>query len=134
MKKKLLMVLAVVLVAALACGLLAGCADPRTDVFFGNGLMPVANKDGFVGYVDEDGNIVIDCQYADASPFYGEYALATYNEEEYFAIDQKGKQVGDIKLSEFDWEVCEGTAIVPACDKTGFIAFSGNSIRSVTLR
>lgn len=124
MKKKLLMVLAVVLVAALACGLLAGCADPRTDVFFGNGLMPVANKDGFVGYVDEDGNIVIDCQYAVASPFYGEYALATYNEEEYFAIDQKGKQVGDIKLSEFDWEVCEGTAIVPACDKiTGLWGF-----------
>lgn len=124
MKKKVLMVLAVVLVAALACGLLAGCADPRTDVFFGNGLMPVANKDGFVGYVDEDGNIVIDCQYAVASPFYGEYALATYNEEEYFAIDQKGKQVGDIKLSEFDWEVCEGTAIVPACDKiTGLWGF-----------
>ena len=124
MKKKVLMVLAVVLVAALACGLLAGCADPRTDVFFGNGLMPVANKDGFFGYVDEDGNIVIDCQYAEASPFYGEYALATYNGEEYFAIDQKGKQVGDIKLSEFDWEVCEGTAIVPACDKiTGLWGF-----------
>ena len=117
MKKKVFIVLAVVLVAALACGLLAGCADPRTDAFFTNGLMPVANKDGYFGYVDEDGNIAIDCKYAGASPFYGEYALVTYSGEEYFAIDKKGKPAGKIKLSEFDDEACQGTAIIAACDK-----------------
>lgn len=124
MKKKVFIVLAVVLVAALACGLLAGCADPRTDAFFTNGLMPVANKDGYYGYVDEDGNIAIDCKYADASPFYGEYALVTYSGEEYFAIDKKGKPAGEIKLSEFDGEACQGTAIIAACDKvTGLWGF-----------
>lgn len=124
MKKKVFIVLAVVLVAALACGLLAGCADPRTDAFFTNGLMPVANKDGYFGYVDEDGNIAIDCKYAGASPFYGEYALVTYSGEEYFAIDKKGKPAGEIKLSEFDDEACQGTAIIAACDKvTGLWGF-----------
>ena len=124
MKKKVFIVLAVVLVAALACGLLAGCADPRTDAFFTNGLMPVANKDGYFGYVDEDGNIAIDCKYAEASPFYGEYALVTYSGEEYFAIDKKGKPAGEIKLSEFDGEACQGTAIIAACDKvTGLWGF-----------
>lgn len=124
MKKKVFIVLAVVLVAALACGLLAGCADPRTDAFFTNGLMPVVNKDGYFGYVDEDGNIAIDCKYALASPFYGEYALVTYSGEEYFAIDKKGKPAGEIKLSEFDDEACQGTAIIAACDNvTGLWGF-----------
>lgn len=45
--------------------------------FFSEGLLPVCNKNGFYGYMDPQGNMVLPCSYVNIHPFSDGYAAVT---------------------------------------------------------
>lgn len=96
MKKRRYILVALVLVAIIASiTALAACKDkPVKDELFTDGLLAVV-KDGAYGYINSNGEVVIDFVYTDASPFVGGYASVTYDGERYFFINTKGERVND---------------------------------------
>lgn len=45
--------------------------------FFSDGLLPVCNKNGYYGYMDPQGNMVLQCSYSNIHPFSDGYAAVT---------------------------------------------------------
>ena len=67
--------------------------DSYQDYYFHEGLSLVQNEDGLWGYVNEDGQEVIPCQWDDAYPFDGGLALVAYSDGKTAYIDHEGKVV-----------------------------------------
>lgn len=67
--------------------------DSYQDYYFHEGLSLVQNKDGLWGYVNEDGQEIIPCQWDVAYPFYGGLAEVVYSDGRMAYIDHDGKIV-----------------------------------------
>ena len=92
--KKIVSFALVALCVACACiFLLTGCASGRvTDGAFSQGLMAV-EQGGLWGYMDEKGEIVIDCKYDIATPFGAGHAAVSEGGRSYL-IDYRGTDSG----------------------------------------
>lgn len=64
--------------------------------FFSEGLMPVLNKDGKAGYINESGQLVIPFKYANAHPFSNGYAAVTKGKGGLFAKMAKAVGAGSL--------------------------------------
>lgn len=101
-KKNIIISLAIVLCVVVAlAGVLAACNDTVNDNMFSAGKLAV-QKDGLWGYIDGSGEMVIDAQYDEASPFAGNYAQVTLGSR-YILIDADGNEV--MELGGIDYEV-----------------------------
>ena len=94
-RKNIIISLAIVLCVVVALtGVLAACNDTVNDNMFSAGKLAV-QKDGLWGYIDGSGEMVIDAQYDEASPFAGNYAQVTLGSR-YLLIDADGNEVMDL--------------------------------------
>ena len=115
MKKKVVIVIALALSVILALTLFAGCAK-TTDSAFSQGMIAV-QKDGLWGFVDESGEIVIDCKYDAVTPFVGKYAAVELGSRA-FLIDADGNDTG-IELGSY--------SVIPNKDGSRIVAQNKNT-------
>lgn len=94
MKKRLLTAgISVVLILSAVCAF-AACSDTRTDGIFSEGVIAVANEDGLWGYADSNGDVAINYQYAQATPFRNGVAAVAYSSGgKFFIIDKEGAHI-----------------------------------------
>ena len=78
------------------------------------------------GFVDKDGNVIIECKYDAVQPFVDGKAKVLLNGKWGF-IDKSGNVVVPFKY-DFAWNFSEGLAVVELDGKWGFIDKSGNVV------
>ena len=89
-RKNIIISLAIVLCVVVALtGVLAACNDTVNDNMFSAGKLAV-QKDGLWGYMDSSGEMVIDAQYDEATPFCGNYAVVTLGDRGLIFRDDEG--------------------------------------------
>ena len=79
------------------------------------GLAAVQVKGGKWGYINVDGECVIEPQFYEAYPFVNNYAIVKTDESSFSLIDQKGKQVqGPIELEGYSstGEIADGLFVI----------------------
>ncbi len=70
----------------------------HTDyIFSDNGLLPIRDDDGYYGYINRKGKVVIDLDYSVAHSFsdFGIARVYTFDDDQYKFINKKGKTVGE---------------------------------------
>lgn len=97
------------------------------DYYFSNGLA-IIEKNGKQGFVDTEGNLVIDCIYDKAWDFNPDTeTTAVKKDGKWGLIDKKGSVVVDFIYDQISW-FSEGLASVNIDYKHGFIDAKGNLI------
>ena len=100
---------------------------------FSEGLAKISNDDGLDGYMDKQGNLVIDFQYDFASSFYNGVACVEKNEK-YGFIDKQGNVVIDIQYDYADFNdndlmyANDGLYALKKGDKWGYVDKQGNIV------
>jgi hypothetical protein len=118
--KKIVLTFLMVLIALS----LSGCKDRSNDTYheydlFKNGLLGV-EKDGQWGYIDKNGEVIIDFLYDQASAFYNGYAIVM-NDNEFFLIDTSGKSVLEDKYETLYVDIETGLLIYKKNDQWGLM-------------
>lgn len=91
-KKKVALIAAILCVSAIVGAAAACTREPLNNGTYVNGVAAV-QKDGLWGFADENGDIVIDCIYDEASAYFGNFALVRQGGR-YFLIDRQGNNTG----------------------------------------
>lgn len=93
-----------------------------------NGYIVVADLDGNYGYVDENGQEVIECQYAYANDFFEGLASVSTDGESFFYINEDG-EIADIGTFAYAGNFSDGAAPVANEDELfGLIDTNGQMI------
>ena len=66
---------------------------PLTALGEGEGLFPAMGDKGLWGYINRQGEFVVDAQYELATPFYHGYAAVTCGDELWGIIDETGNYI-----------------------------------------
>ena len=92
-----------------------------------SGLISV-KKDNKYGFIDIEGNVVIDFLYKNVSDFVNDYAVVVTMEDKKLLIGKDGEYVLDLTEYENAYIMDEDIIAVTLNDKIGFINFSGDTI------
>lgn len=102
--------------------------------WFSEGLLAVTDSKGLHGFIDEDGNIVINCKYADVHPFSQGYASVKLTNKKFLYLNNRGRALilepgdGDIIFAS---TFCEDEAVVYTTNYKGYVInTSGETLRS----
>ena len=91
---------------------------------FSCGRAPI-QRDGYLGYIDTNGDAVIPCQYLTVFPFTENLALVKSEADEYGVIDPDGNVVVPFGRYEIKSSFSEGLAAVTINGKCGYIDKTG---------
>lgn len=85
-------------------------------------------KDGLIGFADEDGNMVIECQYVEATDFEEHRSVVTLPNLEMGLIDQDGNEIIAPKYHTIKYDVESGTSWVEFNSMVAQFDYEGKQI------
>jgi hypothetical protein len=77
----------------LSCKRIAGHVNVKSDAFFSEGLIPVVGQKNKFGFADENGTLIIKCDYKEVKPFSEGFASVVKKGDYYIYIDKTGREL-----------------------------------------
>ncbi len=121
----------IVISAALIIGIAAGLtilftekSQVNGDFFFSEGLLPFCKTDSKYGYINKNGDVVIEPQFDSALPFENGIAVVSVNGKDVLINDRAEIIAEYDKISGF----CNGLSVIQLNGKYGYINTSGEIV------